>query len=171
MKRTLSFSLLWSTETHRGCPAIWNTRHGVWLLDFWSSLVGRKVVLFVLKQSADRPVAILQRRRSLHENKRHMIKRQQDLAACGTCSLLPTRKCPTELTWSRAVSFRMSIPLDGSGKKVRKGSRFVESSSCFLRSRFFVPRQGSERDLAKRLPSNWFLTQVVIVVLGRCCSL
>lgn len=93
-------------------------------------------------------------------------------SAVGTCSFLPTVNCrwprstcelPThrallsecyrrELAWSRAVSFRMSMPLAGSGNTARKGLGFVESSS--FRSRFFVLRQGSERDFDNPLPFN-----------------
>lgn len=50
----------------------------------------------------------------------------------------------------------MSIPLAGSGNEVRKGSRLVESSAWFFRSRFLVLRQGSERDLDNPLPFNCF---------------
>lgn len=51
----------------------------------------------------------------------------------------------------------MSIPLAGSGNNVRKGLGLAaSSSSSFFRSRFLVPRQGSERDLANPFAFNCF---------------
>lgn len=50
----------------------------------------------------------------------------------------------------------MSIPLAGSGNKVRKGLRFVASPSRFFLSRLLVLKQGSERDLNMPLPFNFF---------------